>query len=99
MSSRGASSDPRDGESRNFLCPYDFCYRPFKRLEHLKRHVRTHTQERPFVCKRCDRNFSRQDNLAMHIKTHEKMEREGGTMSEDNMRNYSESPGPDAMCE
>lgn len=98
-SSRAHSLDPREGDNRHFTCPYEFCRRPFKRLEHLKRHVRTHTQERPFPCERCPRTFSRQDNLAMHIKTHEKMDRDGGIMSEDDMRDYSESPGPDMIYE
>lgn len=52
-------------------CPIPNCGRLFKRLEHLKRHVRTHTQERPYVCSQCSRAFSRSDNLAQHRRTHE----------------------------
>ena len=52
------------------MCAYEFCKRPFKRLEHLKRHVRTHTQERPFKCSKCARAFARQDNLTQHIRIH-----------------------------
>lgn len=47
------------------------CGRLFKRLEHLKRHVRTHTQERPYICTLCNKAFSRSDNLAQHRRTHE----------------------------
>jgi transcription factor STE12 len=61
--------------NRGFGCPLLSCGRVFKRLEHLRRHVRTHTQERPYACSRCPKRFSRSDNLAQHIKTHEKADR------------------------
>ena len=48
------------------------CGRRFKRMEHLKRHTRTHTQERPHKCPvaSCGKSFGRTDNLAQHLKTH-----------------------------
>ncbi|KAI9889286.1 MAG: homeodomain transcription factor ste12 [Vezdaea aestivalis] len=52
-------------------CPIPTCGRLFKRLEHLKRHVRTHTQERPYICEHCNKRFSRSDNLAQHRRIHE----------------------------
>ena len=52
------------------VCPLYSCQRLFKRLEHLKRHVRMHTMERPFQCEQCQRRFSRADNLAQHVRTH-----------------------------
>lgn len=57
-------------QGKAFTCPVDFCRRPFRRLEHLKRHVRTHTRERPFMCQHCGRPFSRHDNLLQHMRTH-----------------------------
>ena len=56
---------------KSHSCPIPMCGRLFKRLEHLKRHVRTHTQERPYVCNLCNKAFSRSDNLAQHRRTHE----------------------------
>lgn len=49
---------------KSHSCPIPMCGRLFKRLEHLKRHVRTHTQERPYICNFCNKAFSRSDNLA-----------------------------------
>ncbi|KAG0794487.1 hypothetical protein G6F29_003099 [Rhizopus arrhizus] len=55
---------------RTFVCPLSRCGRVFKRLEHLKRHFRTHTMERPYACNMCGKSFSRTDNLTQHKKTH-----------------------------
>lgn len=56
---------------KSHSCPIPSCGRLFKRLEHLKRHVRTHTQERPYQCPYCSKAFSRSDNLAHHRRIHE----------------------------
>lgn len=45
------------------------CSRSFARLEHLKRHERSHTKEKPFECPRCSSCFSRQDLLVRHQRT------------------------------
>ncbi|KAI8958973.1 Ste12-like transcription factor [Daldinia sp. FL1419] len=59
---------------KSHSCPIPACGRLFKRLEHLKRHVRTHTQERPYICPFCSKAFSRSDNLAQHKRTHDRSE-------------------------
>ncbi|RAL14796.1 putative C2H2 transcription factor (AmdX) [Aspergillus homomorphus CBS 101889] len=42
------------------------CGRSFARLEHLKRHERSHTKEKPFECPECARCFARRDLLLRH---------------------------------
>lgn len=69
-----AGSNPM---ARSYICPIPTCARLFKRLEHLKRHLRTHTMERPYVCSICGKRFSRSDNLAQHKKTHERRRERG----------------------
>ncbi|KAH7311371.1 hypothetical protein B0I35DRAFT_437979 [Stachybotrys elegans] len=53
------------GRPKVDLPPCRFCARNFRRREHLTRHERTHTNERPFTCS-CGENFSRQDLLSRH---------------------------------
>ncbi|ORY03996.1 hypothetical protein LY90DRAFT_215370 [Neocallimastix californiae] len=58
--------------SKPFKCMT--CLRSFRRMEHLNRHILTHTGERPFKCEveGCGRCFSRQDTLLRHLKVHDK---------------------------
>ncbi|KAI2822454.1 transcriptional regulator family: C2H2 zinc finger [Aspergillus niger] len=45
------------------VCPY--CKRSFRRHEHLQRHLRIHTNEKPYQCD-CGATFSRRDLLKRH---------------------------------
>ncbi|KAI9285622.1 hypothetical protein BC943DRAFT_323750 [Umbelopsis sp. AD052] len=56
-----------------FKCTgYGDCNMVFTRSEHLARHERKHTGEKPFTCvvPGCDRTFSRFDNMMQHTQTH-----------------------------
>ncbi|KAH7039969.1 uncharacterized protein B0I36DRAFT_4039 [Microdochium trichocladiopsis] len=52
-------------DSQKRECPH--CGREFKRSEHLERHVRTHTKEKPYIC-HCGSAFSRRDLLTRHAR-------------------------------
>ncbi|OJJ45766.1 hypothetical protein ASPZODRAFT_17207 [Penicilliopsis zonata CBS 506.65] len=58
-----------------FKCKEPGCPGRFKRQEHLKRHMKSHSKEKPHICwvPGCHRAFSRSDNLNAHYtKTHSK---------------------------
>ncbi|CAK7230274.1 Up in starvation [Sporothrix bragantina] len=64
-----AGKSGRKKKSQRFYCKdYPPCNLSFTRSEHLARHIRKHTGERPFVC-HCMRRFSRLDNLRQHAQT------------------------------
>ncbi|KAE8353015.1 C2H2 type zinc finger domain protein [Aspergillus coremiiformis] len=54
------------------------CHSTFRRPEHLKRHFRSHTNEKPFECTQCGRHFSRTDTLHRHELSHHTLGPEGG---------------------
>lgn len=64
------SKKKRVSKGRVFQCTgYPDCNMSFTRSEHLARHKRKHTGERPFTCPHCHKNFSRLDNLRQHKQT------------------------------
>ncbi|KAG5353412.1 hypothetical protein C0989_007197, partial [Termitomyces sp. Mn162] len=59
----------RPAPAKSFQCRgYGDCRMVFSRSEHLARHIRKHTGERPFTC-HCSKQFSRLDNLRQHAQT------------------------------
>ncbi|KAF9261845.1 hypothetical protein L218DRAFT_474829 [Marasmius fiardii PR-910] len=59
----------RPTPAKTFQCRgYGECRMVFSRSEHLARHIRKHTGERPFTC-HCGKQFSRLDNLRQHAQT------------------------------
>ncbi|KAH8159100.1 hypothetical protein CIB48_g9154 [Xylaria polymorpha] len=63
------SKTGKQKKNQRFWCTeYPPCHLSFTRSEHLARHIRKHTGERPFQC-HCSRRFSRLDNLRQHAQT------------------------------
>ncbi|KAF9409647.1 hypothetical protein HW555_011044, partial [Spodoptera exigua] len=64
----GASSEP---VNKRFLC--DQCPEAFVHMRHinsLRRHLRSHTGERNFLCNVCGKALSSRDHLKFHIRIH-----------------------------
>ncbi|CDM31311.1 Transcription factor, fungi [Penicillium roqueforti FM164] len=64
MGANGNIPPPKTDKPRPHVCTT--CGRSFARLEHLKRHERSHTKEKPFECPDCARCFARRDLLLRH---------------------------------
>jgi len=66
---------PQKGKHK---CPYDGCEDGFPSKFSLRRHMKTHTGERPFVCawqdlslgSQCGKRFAENSTLKRHIQTH-----------------------------
>ncbi|KAK4062783.1 transcriptional regulator family: C2H2 zinc finger and Fungal Specific TF [Trichoderma aggressivum f. europaeum] len=70
-----AASKPPAGADKK--C--DICEATFSRQEHLVRHIKSHTREKPFRCLICGKGFARQDVLSRHRTSHRQDNQEART--------------------
>ncbi|XP_033335108.2 uncharacterized protein LOC117225553 isoform X1 [Megalopta genalis] len=56
------------GNVRWYACT--FCHKEFKKPSDLIRHLRVHTQEKPFKCTHCYRSFALKSTMIAHERTH-----------------------------
>uniref|UniRef100_A0A060T550 ARAD1B01474p n=1 Tax=Blastobotrys adeninivorans TaxID=409370 RepID=A0A060T550_BLAAD len=80
--------------------PCHVCNRQFFKKEHLTRHMRTHTKEKPFMCPACGKAFVRRDTLTRHVKSRHSEQRKGSIISTSSVSSVtsivlSDSSSPD----
>eukprot|EP01083_Nonionella_stella_P064901 169620_1 len=51
-------------------CEYPDCGYKTSNQAHLRKHIRTHTDERPFQCEICQKAFKQKSNLKTHVRIH-----------------------------
>lgn len=66
MNGIGKSTALQRRKALTHIC--GLCGRMFAKKEHVRRHVLSHTGEKPFKCPDCARQFARQDILSRHRK-------------------------------
>lgn len=71
QSARSKSRSKKGGLNENkkiHECP--LCSMKFQRPEHVKRHMLSHSSEKPFLCPElnCGKRFNRNDNLKQHLR-------------------------------
>ncbi|XP_066132954.1 histone-lysine N-methyltransferase PRDM9-like [Saccopteryx bilineata] len=58
------------GMSRIVAVKYGECGQDFENKSHILRHHRTHSEEKPYVCRECERGFTWKSELLRHQRTH-----------------------------
>ena len=58
------------GDTKWHMCAFPDCLKEFKKPSDLVRHMRVHTNEKPYKCTKCFRAFAVKSTLKCHLKTH-----------------------------
>ncbi|TLD09254.1 uncharacterized protein PgNI_07368 [Pyricularia grisea] len=64
-----SAGDSSAAPSNMFQC--GICARSYSRADHLTRHIRSHTQHKPYTCQHCGKSFGRIDLLRRHVAAHD----------------------------
>ncbi|VDP92083.1 unnamed protein product [Echinostoma caproni] len=80
---------------RRHACPYANCDKAYAKLNKLKEHLRSHTGERPYVCREpgCGAAFIRLYGVRRHELTHV-FNRKGGSRFAKKLNHFSNAKGP-----
>ena len=68
-------SKVREKQHQNKVIACNQCSRTFNKLSTLRIHFRTHTNERPYVCRYCDKAFPRKGDCERHQLGHSGMKK------------------------